>query len=42
MEIDRHRRGARPDDVRWEIGRYERRQLARQLAGLLDAMTGAA
>ena len=39
LEIERHRRGLHHDDAHWEISRFERRNLAGQLAELLDAMT---
>jgi hypothetical protein len=39
IEIERHRCGVTFDDAHWEIGRFERRHLAGQLAGLLDEMT---
>lgn len=39
LEIERHRCGLHHDDAHWEISRFERRNLAGQLADLLDAMT---
>jgi hypothetical protein len=39
LEIERHRCGVHHDDAHWEISRFERRNLAGQLAELLDAMT---
>ena len=40
LEIERHRCGVHHDDDHWEIGRFERRHLAGELAHLLNAMTG--
>ncbi len=40
LAIERHRCGVHHDDDRWEIGRFERRHLAGELAHLLNAMTG--
>ena len=39
LEIEQHRCGVHHNDDHWEIGRFERRQLAGQLAELLNAMT---
>ena len=39
LEIERHRCGLHHDDAHWEISRFERRNLAGQLAELLDTMT---
>lgn len=39
QEIERHRCGLHHDDKPWDIGRFERRQLAGELADLLDTMT---
>ncbi len=41
LEIERHRCGVHHDDDHWNISRFERRQLAGELADLLNAMTGA-
>lgn len=40
LEIERHRCGVHHDDDHWEIGRFERRYLAGELADLLNTMTG--
>ena len=42
LEIEQHRCGVQHHDDRWEIGRFERRQLAGQLAELLNVMTDTA
>jgi len=39
LKIERHRCGVHHDDAHWEISRFERRNLAGQLADLLNSMT---
>ena len=42
LEIERHRCGVHHNDDHWDIGRFERRHLAGELANLLDALIGPA
>jgi glycosyltransferase involved in cell wall biosynthesis len=39
LELERHRCGVRLDEGLWDIGRFERRRLAGELAGALDRLT---